>query len=68
MPVVLRLALHFALRVRFAVVPPCLWPIPVRECSCFAVWVVNFGGSNVRWRNRDFAIGRLIPLASRYAS
>ena len=67
----LRLALHYALRARFAVVPPCPWLVPLRECLCFAVWVASFAGSNVRWRNRDFVIdagGRLIPLASRYAS
>jgi len=69
--VALRLMLHYALRARFAVAPPCPWLVPLRECLCFAVWVASFAGSNVRWRNRDFAIdaaGRLIPLASRYAS
>ncbi|MGH7000005.1 MAG: bacteriohopanetetrol glucosamine biosynthesis glycosyltransferase HpnI [Stellaceae bacterium] len=66
-----RLALHFALRAHFVVAPPCPWLVPLRECLCFAVWVASFAGSNVRWRNRDFTIdagGRLIPLASPYAS
>lgn len=69
--VALRLVLHYALRARFAVAPPRPWLVPLRECLCFAVWVASFAGRNVRWRNRDFMIdarGRLIPLASRYAS
>lgn len=69
--IALRLVLHYALRARFAVSPPCPWLLPARECLCFGVWVASFAGSNVRWRNRDFVVdagGRLIPLASRYAS
>lgn len=65
--VALRLVLHYALRMRFALAPPCPWLVPLRECLCFVVWVASFAGNNVRWRNRDFAIdagGRLIPLAS----
>ena len=70
-PVVLRLVLHLALRARFDVGPPAPWLVPLRECLCFVIWAVSFRGSNVRWRNRDFVIavdGRLIPLASEYAS
>lgn len=69
--VVLRLALHFALRARFDLGRPVPWLVPLRELLCFAVWAASFCGSNVRWRNRDFAIGaggRMIPLTARYAS
>ena len=67
----LRMALHGALRVRFDIGRPAPWLVPLRECLCFVVWAASFCGSNVRWRNRNFAVrtgGRLIPLTAPYAS
>jgi ceramide glucosyltransferase len=69
--VVLRMVLHMALRTRFDLGRPAPWLVPLRECLCFVVWVASFCGSNVRWRNRDYAIGaggQIIPLATSYAS
>jgi len=68
----LRIALHYALRVRFDFDSPAVpWLVPLRECLCFAVWAASFCGSNIRWRHRDFLIGTgglLLPLPTPIAS
>lgn len=69
--VALRMVLHLALRARFDLGRSEPWLVPLRECLSFVVWVASFCGSNVRWRNRDFAIasgGQMIPLPTPYAS
>ncbi len=55
----LRTALHYLARHRFAIPGPARpWLLPLRECLVFAIWALSFAGSNVRWRQRRFAIGR----------
>ena len=61
----LRVALHYAVRWRFAIaVPARPWLLPLRECLCFAIWLASFRSYNVRWRDRSFVIasgGQLVP-------
>jgi ceramide glucosyltransferase len=48
--VMLRLALHFAVRARFAtVVPGGAWLVPLRECFGFAVWLASFASRRMYW-------------------
>ncbi|HXP96777.1 MAG TPA: bacteriohopanetetrol glucosamine biosynthesis glycosyltransferase HpnI [Telmatospirillum sp.] len=60
----LRLALHFAVRVRFSRgVAGRAWMadaalVPLREVLCAMVWVMSLLGQNVRWRNREYRITR----------
>jgi len=65
----LRLILHILVRRRLGAHGKLrLLLVPLRECLCFGVWAASFLGSNIRWRQNRFSIGRggiLIPLAQR---
>lgn len=55
--VVLRTALHYASRARFAPeTAPSPWLIPLRDCLGVAVWAAAFFGSDVRWRSAEYRL------------
>jgi ceramide glucosyltransferase len=42
-----------------------LWLVPVRDLIGFAVWLVSFGGNEIRWRGHRFVVrrsGKIEPI------
>ncbi len=43
-----------------------LWLVPVRDLIGFGVWLVSFGGNEIRWRGHRFVVrrsGKIEPIA-----
>lgn len=55
--VVLRVAVHYAVRAGLGIAEPSRpWLVPVREALCFVVWAASFWGRAVHWDGRKFSV------------